>query len=169
MRGNWSLTEQRRHRVEARPVMNALDEEILDRVRCRVDELVDDIGALDKMNDADLFAGPKVLPATAQGVLSLGEHLVEVLDELDDVSVAVEDVGVVVVGHRLGQQDLDAEPLRGLRKAVGERVVGLGVRAQQKLSLGAATSDHVEASSNDLTRERHRDRPDAGSLPLQRT
>ena len=53
---------------------------VFHRVAEGVGHLVDDVVGIDEANDARLLGGPEVLPPTAEGVLGLGEELVEVLD-----------------------------------------------------------------------------------------
>ena len=128
---------------------------VLHRVAEGVGHLVDDVVGIDEANDAGLLGGPEVLPATAQGVLALGEELVEMLDECRVAAVGVVDARVMMVAHRDGEEDTDTEPLGGDCKAVDERVVGLAVRPHQELSLGAAARDHVRTLGKDLTGSGH--------------
>jgi hypothetical protein len=59
----------------------------------------------------------------------------------------------MMVRHRARQQHLDPVPLRGFDQAVGERVVGLPVRPQQELALGAPAGNQVELARHDRTRQ----------------
>lgn len=59
---------------------------------------------------------------------------------------------VVMVGHHLRQDDVDAEALRRLGQQVSERVVGLVLRSQQELSLRASTLEDQELTGEHGTR-----------------
>ena len=61
-------------------------------------------------------------------------------------TVAIEEIRVVVVGHLLRDDELDLVTLRRFGEAVRKRVVRVRVRAEQELSLCAATREHVELS-----------------------
>ena len=155
--GDGALVQERGQPVDARPVVNPLDESVLDRVGRRVDKLVHDVSCVDEPDEAQRFARPEVLPATAQRVHGLRDELVQVLGELDDAPVAVEQDDVVMVGEDRRQDQVDAEALSRLGEAVQHRVVGGTVRTQEELPLRTATVEHVEAPRQDLTWDRHDD------------
>ncbi len=144
--------------VDARPVVDALDQPILDGVGGHVHQLAHDGVGVDEMDDAHLLGRPHILPAPAERVLTFGEELVEMLGEGREGAVTIEDHGVMVVGHGARQEHVDAKALRRLGEAVEERVVGFPIGTQQELPLGAAARDHVEAAGDDFAGERH-DRP----------
>jgi len=104
-----AILEKGPEAMETRPVMHAFDEMVLDGVRGGAGKLGEDIGRVNETHEARRFARPEVLPATSQGVLRLGDELVEMLGELDDGSMAVEEHGVVMVGHHDGQDHIDAK------------------------------------------------------------
>ncbi len=55
-----------------------------------------------------LGLGPEeVLESTEVGVLAAGEQAVEVLGEDREVALGIVDPGMRVVGHGLGEEDLD--------------------------------------------------------------
>jgi hypothetical protein len=58
-----------------------------------------------------------------------------------------------VIRHGAGQEDLDLAAQCGFDQAVRERVVGLPIRSQQVLPLGASAGDHVELAREDLARQ----------------
>ena len=94
-----------------------------------IGHLIDDVVRIAEANDARLLGGPEVLPSTAEGVLALGEELVEVLDERRIAAVRVVDTRVMMVAHRDGEEHADPESLGGDREAIDERIVGLAVGA----------------------------------------
>ena len=83
--------EQGSQAVDARPVVDFFDEPVFDRVGRDVDELAQYVSRIDEVDDADLLGGPEVFPASAKGVLGLGEELVEVLGEGREVAVGIKD------------------------------------------------------------------------------
>jgi hypothetical protein len=64
-----------------------------------VDELVEEVAGVEEVNVARRLRGPEVLPAPAEGVLGLGDELVQVLGEDGEGAVAIEDDRVVVSEH----------------------------------------------------------------------
>jgi len=119
----WLAMDEVPITVGTRPLVCALDEQVLDRIGRRVHQLVDHGIAIEEERDANLLGGPEVLPAPPARVHAARDHLVEVLDELRIAAVAVEQHRVMMVRHRGGQHDVDLEPLRSLAEAVDERVV----------------------------------------------
>ena len=77
-----------------RPVGGPLDEVALYGIGEVVDHLAEHVLGLHETDDAGLLHRPEVLPATAQGVLVLGEELVEALEEPGVVTVAVVNAGM---------------------------------------------------------------------------
>lgn len=69
-------SEQRREAVDAWPLVGALDQVVVDRIGRGVDEFVEDVATMDEPDDTDPLGGSEVLPAPAQRVEGLGEHLV---------------------------------------------------------------------------------------------
>jgi hypothetical protein len=65
--------------------------------------------------------------SSSQRVLTLREHLVEVLAKLDMVSIPVVQAVVMMVRHHLRQDHVDVEALRRLREHVGVQVYALFV------------------------------------------
>jgi len=80
---------------------------------------------------------------------------VEVLDEIRVFAERIEDTGVMVVGLSGGEQDHNSRALGCYGQAIGEGIVGVSVRPQQELPLGAAPGDHVRATRKDFAREWH--------------
>src|SRR5262249_18490420 len=83
--------------VHTWPLLHALDELVFYRVRCRVDNLIDNGLEVEKTRDARFLGRPEVLPTASKLVLTSSNHLVEMLYELGDTSVTIEDHRVVVV------------------------------------------------------------------------
>ncbi len=83
--------------VDPRPVVHALDEVILHWVRCNVDKLHKYVVRIRQTYDARLPGCPKVLPATAERILTARKQLVKVLDEFGIATATIEDSDVVVV------------------------------------------------------------------------
>ncbi len=135
--------------------MHLVDEAVLDRIGSDVDQLVQQVLGRHHLDDARLFAGPHIFPSAAKRVLRLGHQLVEVLAKLDVPAVSVVGTRVVMVGHHLGQDDVEAKALRRFREQVRERVVGLLIRPQQKLTLRATTLDRQELAGKHGTWRGH--------------
>jgi hypothetical protein len=135
--------EQKMERRDSRPVVGPVYQVVLHRIAKGVGHLVDDVVGIDEADDAGLLGRPEVLPATVEGVLTLGEELVEMLDERRVAAVGVVDARMMMIAHRDGEEHANAESLRGDCEAIDERVVGLAVRPHQELPLGAAARDHV--------------------------
>jgi hypothetical protein len=138
--------------VDSRPVVYLVDESVFDRVGRDVHELVHHVLILEEVDDADLLAGPEVLPPPAQRILALGQELMKMLGERRIGTITIEDDSMVMIRHCAREEHLDAGPLCSDSEAVEESVVGVAVGAQQELSLRAATRDHVEPTGNDLAR-----------------
>jgi hypothetical protein len=67
------LAKERAEAVHPGPLMHPLDQPIFDRVGRDVHQLAHHVGRIDQPDDANLFARPQVLPASAQRVLALGK------------------------------------------------------------------------------------------------
>src|SRR5205809_693636 len=104
-------------------MLSLLDETILDGIRERVGHLVDDVVGIDEADNAGLLGCPKVLPATTERVLTLGEELVEKFEESGVVAMGVLDTGVMVVAHGHREQDTHAGALGSERETVDKSVV----------------------------------------------
>src|SRR5207249_1570824 len=141
--------------VHTRPVVDAFDQAILDRVRRGIDDLVDDRGTVEEACNARFLGGPKVLPSTTQCVLATREQLVKMFDELRASPVAIEDDCMVMV--RFGDRDEhgDIEARCGDTETIEERVVRGLIRPEQKLALRTSTRQEIELTWNDLPRARH--------------
>lgn len=63
------------------PVINPIDEMILNRVGGDVRHFTNDVVPIEQPHDARLTRRPKVLPPAAQGVLAASDHPMQVLDE----------------------------------------------------------------------------------------
>lgn len=135
-------------------MVGPFDQSVLDGIGEGVNHFLDDVRWVDEADDAGLLGGPEVLPATAQGVLALGEELVEMLEKGGVVSVGVFDPGVMVVAHGGREDDANAVALGGDGETVDERVVGPVVGAHEELPLGATSGDHVGPSGKDVARDR---------------
>jgi hypothetical protein len=132
----------------------------LDQVRCGgigegVGHLVEDVLALDEPDNRGRFRGPEAFEAAEVGVLAAGEKTMKTFGEDGKVSFWVVDAGVVVIGHRDGECDLDLGALGGHGEAVDECVVGVVVGAEEESPLGAAAGNHVVTTGHDLARECH--------------
>jgi hypothetical protein len=88
-------------------VVHSIDQMVEHWVAGRVHQLVDHRLAIHQLHDAGLFRRPEVLPSAPQGILTAGQELVKVLDELRIAACAIVDHGMIVVAHRAGQQDID--------------------------------------------------------------
>jgi len=133
-------------------MVSLLDKFVFDRIRERVDHLVDDVPWVDEADDARLLRGPEVLPTAAEGILTFGEQLMKVFEERRVVAVRVLDARMVMVAHGRGEDDANPVPLGCDGEAIDEGVVGLVVRAHEKLPLCAAASDHVGPTGKDFAR-----------------
>ena len=132
----------------------------IDQVRCggigeSVGHLVEDVFALDKSDNRGRFSGPEAFEAAEVGVLAAGEKAMKTLGEDGEIAIRVVDAGVVVIGHRDGERDLDLGALGGHGEAVDECVVGVVVGAEEESPLGAAAGNHVVTTGHDLAREGH--------------
>ncbi len=134
-RSERASVEQEVERRDSRPMVCPVHQVVFHWVAEGIGHLVDHVVGIEEANDVGLLGAPEVLPATTQGVLALGEELVEMLDERRIAAVGVVDARVMMVAHRDGEEDVDAEPLGGDCKAVDERTVGLAVGPHQELSL----------------------------------
>ncbi len=61
----------------------------------------------DQLDDRSLLAGPEGLPTPAQGVLMLGEELVEHLKEVRQLSSAIDDDAMDMIAGRTDADDPD--------------------------------------------------------------
>ena len=77
MRAQIAAVQIRTQRRGAGPLVSALDQVVLDRVRQDVCHLRHDVVWAEELDDGGRLGGPEVLPATSQGVLMLGEQLVK--------------------------------------------------------------------------------------------
>jgi hypothetical protein len=155
--GDASAADDGVERVDTRPLGDRGDQVVLHGIGQGVDHFVQDVCAVDEAQHAGLLRGPEVLPATAEGVHALREELVEVLDEIRVGTECVVDSRVVVIGFRSREDCANAGALDRDGHAVDEGVVGGLIRSEEELPLGAATGDHVGASRQDFTWERHAD------------
>ena len=65
--------------VNARPLVDMLDQVGGHWVAGGVDQLVDDVLPAHEAHDAGLLSSPEVLPSAAEGILAFSEELVEIL------------------------------------------------------------------------------------------
>ena len=136
-------------------MVSLLDKFVFDRIRERVDHLVDDVPWVDEADDAGLLRGPEVLPTAAEGILTFGEQLMKVFEERRVVAVRVLDACMMMVAHGRGEDDADPVSMGGDSQAVDEGVVGLAVWPHEKLPLRTAARDHVRPTRKDFARNRH--------------
>ncbi|MBK9030639.1 MAG: hypothetical protein IPL61_04745 [Myxococcales bacterium] len=154
-----AAAEQRAEAVDAGPVVDPLDQAVLDGVGRGVDQLVHDVGGIDQLDGARRLGRPEVLRPAEERVHRSRDQHVEVRAELDLTAVAVVRDVVVVVRHHRRQDHLEAEAFDRDRQAVQVRLVGLGARPQQELTLHAAPVHHQEPSGPDRAGQRHRASP----------
>jgi len=133
-------------------MLSLLDEVVFHCISEGVDHLVDNVAWIDEADDTGLLGGPEVLPTAAEGVLTFGEQLMKVLEEGRVIAVGVLDSSMVMVAHGRGEDDTNQVPLGCDGEAIDEGVVGLVVRANEKLPLCAAASDHVGPTGKDFAR-----------------
>jgi len=88
-------------------MVSFLDKFVFDRIRERVDHLVDDVPWVDEADDAGLLRGPEVLPTAAESILTFCEQLMKVFEERRVVAVRVLDACMMMVAHGRGEDDAD--------------------------------------------------------------
>jgi len=142
-------------RLDARPVMDLLDEVARAGIGDGVGHLGEDVLGIGQLDHGGLLGGPEGLPAPAQAVLVFCEELMKVLEEYRQTPAVVDDDRVIVIRAGAEADEADVALAARKRQAVNEGVVGLAVRAHEEAALGAAPGDEVAAAWDDGTGQGH--------------
>src|SRR5438876_5552393 len=122
-------------------MVHLLDEVGSDRVGESVDHLLEDVIGLYELDRGRLLGSPHGLPASPKGVLVFCNKLVEMGKEVGQLALDINDAGVMVIGHRGGEDDPDPVLFGGDSEAIDESVVRVGVGAQEEPPLRTTSRD----------------------------
>ena len=99
-------------------MMSLVDQEILHRIRERVDHFCDDVFVVNQLDNRRLLGRPHRFPAPTQGVLMFRDQLVKIREKFGQVPVHIDDAGVVMIRHRRCEHDLNATNGRSQGEAI---------------------------------------------------